>query len=129
MRGRPVFSDHREISGQPGDGAVRGISNWHRALILGAVLSLTINVATRYCQVTGAETQTLKAAKSYSLDAQRQHLLNDGFHWSVPAAALVLFKPTQVISAVLPAIFPVTRRHSEVCLYNRPPPSCCASWL
>jgi hypothetical protein len=117
-----IFSDRRASARPLEDRVGRGVRGWHHALILGAVLSLTINVATRYCQVTSTDTQ-VEAVKSRSLDAQRQHLLNDGFHWSIPASAFVLFKPTPFVAAVLPDTFPLNCLHSEVCSYNRPPPS------
>jgi len=118
-----VFSDHCEGRWQLGNRALRASRFWHHALILGAVLSLTINVATRYCNVTAAETQTLKTAKAHSLDGQRQHLLNDGAHWSAPAATLVLFQPAEVSSVPLPAVASVLRPRSEDYRSSRPPPS------
>jgi len=117
------FVPSKAPAGPSSNRSAREASSWHHALILGAVLSLTINVATRYCNVIGAGTQALKAAKAHSPDAKRQHLLNDSLHWSAPAAAFVLFEPTRVSSAVLPAIPLVTRLYPEDCLYNRPPPS------
>jgi len=123
MRSHFVFSDHCETRWQLGNRAVRTTRFWHHALILGTVLSFTINVATRYCNITGAETQALKAAKMHSLDVQRQPLLNDGLHWSAPAA-FVLFKPTRVFAALLPAVPSIIRPYSEDCRYSRPPPSC-----
>ena len=123
MRRPSVLSERCETSRELGDRSVRAMRFWHNALILGAVLSLTIHVASRYCYVTGAETQTLNAAKAHSPDAKRQHLLNDGLHWSAPAA-FVLFKPTGVFAALLPAVPSITRLYSEDCRYSRPPPSC-----
>lgn len=97
---------------------------WHSLLVHAAVLSLTVGVATRYCSIEQPGEHATTIVKSHSFDAKRQHLLNDGLHWSAPAAAFILFKPARVISAVLPAIFPIIRLHSEDCLYSRPPPSC-----
>jgi hypothetical protein len=95
-----------------------------RVLILGAVLSLAINVATRYTTITPQETSKTKSTTSQSLDVQRQHLLNDGLHWSAPAAKFVLFEPARLSVAMLPSISPVTGIYSEACLYDRPPPYC-----
>jgi len=97
---------------------------WLRALILGAVLSLAINVATRYNAITPQEAGATKSATPQSLDGKRQHLSNDGLHWSAPAATFVLFQPARVSVAVLPSIPPVTRIYSEESLYDRPPPPC-----
>jgi hypothetical protein len=97
---------------------------WIRTLILGAVLSLAINVATRYSTITRQEAGATKSTTSQSLDGKRQHLLNDGLHWSAPAATFVLFQPARVSVAVLSSILPVTRIYSEESLYDRPPPYC-----
>jgi hypothetical protein len=92
-------------------------------LILVAALLLAVNVATRYYTVGGSQTGATKSLTSPSLDAKRQHLLNNGFHWSAPAAKSVLFEPARVSSAVLPATPPAPRFCSEDCLYTRPPPA------
>ena len=122
---RSVFFDYSQATtGRLRMRAARGMGFWHRTLILGAVVSLSVSVATRYCTVVRYAAQATKIAQSHSLEAKRQHLLNDGLHWSAPAAAFVLFEPTRVSSAALPAVPPITRLYSENCLYNRPPPSC-----
>lgn len=93
-------------------------------LILVAVLALATGVATRYCRVARYDSDAAKIARAQSLDGKRQHLLNDGLHWSAPAATFVLFKPALAspgISAVAPA-FPWL--FTDDCLYNRPPPLC-----
>jgi hypothetical protein len=97
---------------------------WLRGLILGAVLSLAVNVATRYTTITLQEPTKTKSTTSQSLDVRRQHLLNDGLHWSVPAAKFVLFEPARLSVAALPSVPPVTGIHSEESLYDRPPPYC-----
>jgi hypothetical protein len=99
-------------------------SFWLRGLILGAILSLALNVATRYSTITRQEAGTTKSATSQSLDGQRQNLLNDGLQWSAPAAKFVLFEPARLSVAVLSSIPPVARVYSEVSLYDRPPPYC-----
>jgi hypothetical protein len=93
-----------------------------RALVLGAVLSLTISVATRYNTVVPQKTAT-NILTSQSLDAKRQHLLKDGLHWSAPAATFVLFEPTQVLVAGLPAVPLGPQLYATDFLYSRPPPS------
>ena len=104
-------------------GCVCQQSFWRRALVLGAVLSLAISVATRYSTVVRQEAAT-KIVTSQSLDAKRQHLLKDGLHWSAPAATFVLFAPTGVNVAGLPAVAPWPRLYATHFLYSRPPPSC-----
>jgi hypothetical protein len=97
-------------------------SFWRRALVLGAVLSLAISVATRYSAVGPQRTAT-KILTSQSLDAKRQHLLKNGLHWSAPAATFVLFEPTQVLVAGLPAVPLEPQLYATDFLYSRPPPS------
>ena len=94
------------------------------AVILLAVLSLTVSVATRYCALVRYDAHAPQFATSHSPDAKRQHLLNDGLHWSAPAAAFVFFEPTGAFSGFLPEIPPMARFYLENCLYDRPPPSC-----
>ncbi len=121
MRSKP--SGRFELGISSRHGLARTVISWRAALILFAVLSLATNVATRYCYASGNDSQTLKAAKSGPLDGKRQHLLNDGLHWSAPVPTFSLFEPAKVSIVVLPATSPVARFHSEDCLYNRPPPA------
>jgi hypothetical protein len=92
------------------------------ALILGAVLSLAISLATRYSTVVRNTAPATTTVRSLHLDAERQRLLNDGLHWSAPATTFVLFEPSGVSAAVSPAVPPAIRPYSEDLLYSRPPP-------
>ncbi len=103
-------------------GCVCQHSFWPRALVLGAVLSLAISVATRYSTVVRHETAT-NILTSQSLDAKRQHLLKDGLHWSAPPATFVLFEPSGVHVSALPAVPPGPPLYATDFLYSRPPPS------
>jgi hypothetical protein len=98
-------------------------SFWRRTLVLSAVLSLAISVATRYSTLVRRETAT-KILTSQSLDAKRQHLLKDGLYWSAPAATFVLFEPTEARVVWLPSISTGPRLYATDFLYSRPPPSC-----
>jgi len=98
-------------------------SLWRKALVLGAVLSLTISVATRYGAVVRRGAAT-KIVTSQSLDAKRQHLLKDGLHWCAPVAKFVLFEPAGVHVSGLPTVPPGPRLYATDFLYSRPPPSC-----
>jgi hypothetical protein len=101
---------------------------WHKLLVLSAILSLVISVATRFSVVEQQNTSTT-IVRSQSLDASRQHLLNDSLHWSTPSATFVLFVPAKVSLAAWSAVASVVRLHSESLLYSRPPPFSCASRL
>lgn len=93
-----------------------------RTAILGVAFSLTISLATRYSTVVRDEGRPTKTVMSRSLDAKRQHLLNDGLQWSAPAAKFVLFEPARLSAIVLVPTPSVSRCYSEECLYDRPPP-------
>jgi hypothetical protein len=103
---------------------MRRVGIWRRALILAGVLSLTINVATRYTAVV-QHSAAAKIVSPHSVDAKRQHLLNNGLHWSAPAATFVLLQPAGALTSALPSVPRVTRLDSEDFLYSRPPPSFC----
>jgi hypothetical protein len=94
------------------------------ALILLAVLSLTVSVATRYCALVRYDAHAPQFATSHSPEAKRQHLLNDGLHWSAPAVAFVLLEPPRAFSGALPAIPSITRPCSDNVHCTRPPPFC-----
>ncbi len=94
------------------------------AVTLVTVLSLAVSVATRYCPVVRDETHATNRVTPQSLDAKRQHLLNDGFHWFAPAATFGLRQPAWTAVALLPAVAPHIRLYPEDGLRNRPPPSC-----
>jgi hypothetical protein len=96
---------------------------WRKSLVLTAVLSLAISVATRYSVVEQQKASTT-IVKSQSLDASRQHLLKDGLHWSAPSVTFVLFVPAEVSLAGWTEVPSVVRLHSESFLYSRPPPFC-----
>ena len=119
----PGCSRSRHRPGFPLAFAARN-DRWLRVLTLGAVLSLAINVAIRYTTITPHEISGTKSTTSQSLDVQRQHLLNDGLHWSVPTAKFVLFGPPRLSGAVFSFIPLVPGIYSEESLYERPPPHC-----
>jgi hypothetical protein len=111
-------------AGQAVHGLVRGTNSWRIALILVAVVSLTVSLATRYYIVTGSDSQTTSVLKSNSTDGKRQHLLNDGLHWTAPVTMVSVFRPRRIFIAAPLAVLPATVLCPEHCLYNRPPPSC-----
>jgi hypothetical protein len=94
-----------------------------RVLIATAVFSLTMNVATRYCFMAGAETHMIKRVMSHSPNGERQRLLSDGSHWVAPAANFRLFEPRPARRIGTRNVSPITDLYSETCLYNRPPPT------
>ena len=92
-------------------------------LVVAAVLSLAISVATRYSTIVRREAGGTKLVASQSLDAKRQQLLRDGVRWFAPAATFVLFEPPKMFFPALFAVALTGRLYSEEFLYSRPPPS------
>ena len=125
MRAKHSFFDQAlKPVGQLRRCAAVKVNFWQRALVLGAVLSLLVNVATRFCVVVPNQPHGTNIAQAHSLDGKRQRLLNDGLQWSAPVATFVLLHPTQAWSSALPKISVVPRLCPEQYRYSRPPPSC-----
>jgi len=108
----------------PRNVALRSAGCWRRTLIMVAVVSLSISVATRYCAVVQFSSRAATVAKACPPEGKRQHLLNDGLHWSAPVETFVLFEPAGVSGAVLLTEPLLTRPYSQDSLYSRPPPVC-----
>jgi hypothetical protein len=106
------------------DFRMRSTTCWRRTLILLAVVSLSISVATRYCAVVQSSLEATTLVKACPIDGKRQHLLNDGLHWSAPIATFVLLEPARASGAVLAVVPLFTRLYVEDSLYSRPPPVC-----
>jgi hypothetical protein len=119
---KPLFLDRAVRIDQPRYRAVRRISVWRSTLVLGAILSLTISVATRFSTTAPSKTST-KVVRSESPNSERQRLLNDGLLWCAPAMTSALFEPAGVSLEILPAVPAITRSHFEDLLFSRPPPS------
>ncbi len=106
------------------------VSFWTRcriAVVLLAICSLTVSLATRYT-VLGPEVQPelrkVTTVKSQSPDGKRQHLLGDGLQWTAPASSFTLFQPPRSSVFNVSAAVPSINLNFETWLYNRPPPSC-----
>jgi len=100
-------------------------ASWRRCgLIVVAVCSLAVSLATRYCVLAAPDNHSETTVQSHAPAPKRQHLDNDGLHWTAPAATFILFKPGRAHIAVLPAVRPATNLYAGDCLHNRPPPSC-----
>jgi hypothetical protein len=93
------------------------------AVILLAICSLTVSLATRYA-LLGPEVQNVAAVKSQSPDAHRQRLLSNAFQWTAPASSFALFQPPRSAVFAVSVVVPSPNLSSESWLYNRPPPSC-----
>jgi hypothetical protein len=93
-----------------------------RALVVVAICSLAVNVATRYCS-SSPDVSIVKAVKCNAPEAKRQHLLANGAHWTAPTPTFTFLPPPRTTLHVVSADVLPTHLFSESWLYNRPPPT------
>jgi hypothetical protein len=94
---------------------------WIALVILLAVCSLTVRVATRYYSTDGLATARA-LHREWSPQSHRQRLTRDALTWMPPLAdAVALETPTQYL-VVGPPVCGGPYRVFETSLYNRPPP-------
>jgi hypothetical protein len=91
-------------------------------VILLAVFSLTVSLATRFSAVSARAGQGTSVS-AQSLEGKTQRLLIKALQLSAPVARFTLFEPPRSSSFLASAVFPFTTFSSEIWLYDRPPPS------
>jgi hypothetical protein len=94
-------------------------------VVLLAVFSLTVSVATRYCSSQSSSAYSVRSVHEHSSpERSRQHLTKSAADWIPPVVrAGVLEAPTSY-PRIAPAGPPMPSFLLEKSLYNRPPPSC-----
>jgi hypothetical protein len=95
---------------------------WHRLLILAAVFSLTLSVATRFSVSIRAQGHAVKSMDSRSGIPKLQRLDRDTSRFAVPVANFTALRPLAFHSSVIP---PEPSRSLDILslvLSNRPPP-------
>lgn len=93
-------------------------------VVLVAVCSLIVSVATRYSSAGIASSTTAKAFQVHaSPEAKRQHLAKDAADWIPPVICLSLLQSPRSYPRIAPAGPPIPGLLFEESLYNRPPPS------
>jgi hypothetical protein len=96
---------------------------WCAVVVLVAVFSLIVSVATRYSSGDLSFT-TVKAFQSHaSPEAKRQRLANDADHWNAPAICLSILQSPRSYPRIASAGPSIPRPLFDESLYNRPPPS------
>lgn len=106
---------------------VRFVSGCRIAIVLLAIGSLTLSLATRYTALgpgVQPEIRKITALRAQSANGKRQHLLVDGLQWTAPASSFTLFQPPRLSVFTVSAVVPPLNLNFESWLYNRPPPSC-----
>jgi len=100
---------------------IRRLLGGRMAVVLLAICSLTVSLATRTFRLTSENTVTVKAASAH---AMRQHLDRDAETWLPPAPAVTLMPDVAFDPGPIPvrSLLPFTPFITSLC--NRPPPSC-----
>ena len=104
---------HRKVGGR----------GWRGALIVIAICSLTLSVATRFWAPSTSQSHIVKSIDQRSVDPKRQHLNKDATRWVAPLIDFSILAPAAIETRLAPT-GPILPKHvfSES-LYNRPPPS------
>ena len=98
--------------------------HWCAAVVLVAVCSLILSLATRYSSSAGASSTTGKAVQSHaSPEAKRQRLAKDAADWMPPAICVSHLQAPNCYPRIAPTGPPMPGLRFEESLYNRPPPS------
>ena len=96
---------------------------WCTAIVLVAVCTLTISVATRYCRSLSPADEALTAVqKNHSLTPGLQRLLNNASTWMPPRVEAAIFHNPGQYPHIAPSDSPISSVLLEKNPYNRPPP-------
>src|SRR5579871_6683549 len=96
--------------------------NWCAVVVLVAVFSLALSVATRYSTPCDAPLSTVKTAKSHNYpDAKRQRLVKDSANWMPPVTRVDGLSAPNFYPRIAPAGPPIPNLVLEENVYNRPP--------
>ena len=93
---------------------------WHGVLITLAVVSLSVSLATRVCELAVPHGVSVKAGVT---EGMRQHMDRDAVAWVAPVARFVFLQPVTYYPKFAPTGPPLPTVLFEKSLYNRPPPS------
>src|ERR1700693_594710 len=96
---------------------------WRSALIVIAICSLTVSVATRFWASSSSQSQTVKSVDHQPVDPKRQHLNKDAARWVSPSTTFSIIAPAPVETSLVPAVPLLPKHVFSDTLYNRPPPS------
>jgi len=97
---------------------------WWAAVVVLAVCSLTVSVATRYTFSRGlTETRTVSVRSHASPELSRQRLLKNAATWMPPVVASEVVCECSAYPRIAPGGPPIPNIFYEESLFNRPPPS------
>ena len=95
--------------------------NRYAVVVLVAVYSLTLNLATRYVSACGFSVHSVKTfQEQITPDAQKQRLAADAASWMPPSFLVILRAPSLCPRLAPSVLFPSLLLEEN--LYTRPPP-------
>jgi hypothetical protein len=98
--------------------------NFCALVVLVAVFSLTVNVATRYSSPCNDSSRLVKTFQTQtSTDAKRQRLAKNAANWMPSVVCFDVLRAPAFYPRIAPQSPPVSSLLFEPSLYNRPPPS------
>jgi hypothetical protein len=103
---------------------MRRRQNWSAVVVLVAVCSLTVSLATRYSSPGDGSVCSVKAcARQTSPEAGRQRLAKDAAHWIAPVISSTVLRAPSSGTLITSAAPKISNFLLAEALYNRPPPS------
>jgi len=104
-------------------------NRWRRAcsalVVLLAVFSLAVSVATRYCSAQGGSSYSTSTVHKHSVpEPGRQRLTKSAANWIPPVVRTAVLEAPSSYPRISPAGPPMPSILLELSLYNRPPPAC-----
>jgi hypothetical protein len=96
---------------------------WRSVVIVVAVCSLTLSVATRFWSVSNDQSHIVRSIDHRSVEPKRQHLSKDATRWVTSSADLTVIEPTAIEISSAPNDPLLPKHVFSDNLYNRPPPS------
>src|SRR5581483_1648053 len=98
-------------------------NNWRAVLVLVAVFSLALSVATRYSTPCDAPGPTVKSVQNHTYaESKRQRLVNDAANWMPPVTCVDGLSAPNNYPRIAPAGPQIQTLVLEENVYNRPPP-------
>jgi hypothetical protein len=99
------------------------VSGVSRLLILAAICSLTLSLATRFSVSLQTHAHTAKSFESQSSEPKRQNLDRQAAGFARPFIESEFFEPIIVFSKVIDPVVLSSSHIFSPGLYNRPPPA------
>jgi hypothetical protein len=98
--------------------------SWCAVVVLAAVCSLIVSVATRYSSSWDVSAPAVKTLRGHTTpEAKRQRLDKDAADWVPPLVGFDVLRSPSSYPRTAPAQTPAQNRFLEESLFNRPPPS------